>query len=196
MIITISVPIEVQMPTTGSYTCTNVQNMATSSFPCAYDATARTIIIPNQQTGVSSPGSISFKLNNLSTPTSNLVTSSFIIATSHTSGANTYQIDQLPSGITIPFECDPNCLTCEIMATKCLSCSSTSSFRYYLENQCLNTCPIGFFESGTSCLACDSTCLECDGSASTCTKCSEFRIFHETSCLSSCPTGYVEKDEK
>jgi hypothetical protein len=90
MEILVTVPVGVVFPSSGTNTCSNINNMATTSFNCVYASTPRTITISGQMTGATSPGTICFTLNNLSTPSVYGTTTSFSIQTQHLSGGNYY----------------------------------------------------------------------------------------------------------
>lgn len=104
--------------------------------------------------------------------------------------------------------CYSNCYTC-LNATFCTLCSTG----YYLLsiagnsfNECLNICPLGYFEFidatntlAPACIACSSNCNECLN-ATYCISCqSNYYLFTaenvntatNVSCVSTCPSGYA-----
>ncbi|KAM4678591.1 uncharacterized protein O3C94_010455 [Discoglossus pictus] len=97
------------------------------------------------------------------------------------------------------YTCDPSCQSCfGPQALDCFSCHTG----YFLDedNQCVATCPQGFFGDlfSQSCEKCSVTCESCTGSSDNCLKCKsdEYNLFlHEGSCISTCPDGYFENVE-
>lgn len=190
MDIIVKVPAEIGFPTTGTYTCNREQGLVPSSgFNCDYDATARTIKIAGQLTSSTAPGVIGFTVNDLSTPSSYGETASFSIQTQVKISSTDYDIDLISNDLTLMFECDTTCLTCHTIKTNCTSCSAP---RYLISNECLTTCPDGFYGENAACSACDASCKTCSGKATTCLSCADSMILYENECLSSCPSGKKE----
>lgn len=87
-----------------------------------------------------------------------------------------------PSKICRP--CDSSCLTCQASgSSSCLSCILNKVLHM---NQCLDSCPSGFFNSGGTCMNCGAGCLSCS-SSSICTQCSSTTFLIPGGCVSSCP---------
>jgi hypothetical protein len=42
---------------------------------------------------------------------------------------------------------------------------------FQVGNKCYNTCPSGTYQTGTTCSACDPTCVRCVTSATNCIAC-------------------------
>lgn len=88
--------------------------------------------------------------------------------------------------------CDLSCASCSGPASSnCLSCPSG-----YLQNNltgtfCLTTCSsVGYCQSGTSCLACDSSCYTCIGTAiNECSSCPEGSFLSSSYCRLVCPAA-------
>lgn len=75
-------------------------------------------------------------------------------------------------------QCSPTCLTCDA-ATTCLSC--TAGVRELMASVC--NCISGY-SFGSECLACDITCLSCNGSGSgDCLTCQADRVLSAGQCL-------------
>lgn len=93
------------------------------------------------------------------------------------------------------------CLTCSATATNCLTCgfSSFGADLYFRLNQCLLTCPLGFWPNITNhnCDACNEVCSVCYSSDSlSCSKCrnkTTGEIFYKQIgadiCAQTCPDG-------
>jgi proprotein convertase subtilisin/kexin type 5 len=60
-------------------------------------------------------------------------------------------------------------------------------------NQCIHTCPKGYFNNSGVCNLCDPTCENCIGATSNqCTSCNETKSFFSSnsSCLEECPDSF------
>ena len=58
-------------------------------------------------------------------------------------------------------ECTSPCKTCT-SKSNCLSCINTPSQNYYfLSNNCLTACLVGYYAEGFVCKQCSSGCLKC-----------------------------------
>jgi hypothetical protein len=88
------------------------------------------------------------------------------------------------------YPCDGNCKSCVGGPSKCLECAKGY---FYLNNQCLETCPSeGFYKDSSSglCTPCQSPCYSCDKSTISCTSCistSFSNLLFDNKCYSSCP---------
>lgn len=83
--------------------------------------------------------------------------------------------------------CGVSCLTCINSATTCTSCNS--SLIYY-NSQCLQSCPVRFYNLNGSCAECLPPCYTCSNSTY-CLSCS-FNYLKDGACISSCPEGYYQ----
>lgn len=68
---------------------------------------------------------------------------------------------------------------------------------YWLNNDCLISCPIGYYEFSNSstgptlCLSCNISCYSCDILADNCTVCAAtYYLFGSNTCVSVCPIGF------
>ena len=142
---------------------------------------------------------ISFDLTDLTSPSSYMNTSSFQIHTSHSG----FLIDSITSGLVLNFECHASCLTCTPLATNCTSCNPVSALPFLLSNECLASCPEGYFGDTDKCSVCEDSCKTCSGTADTCTSCESSVILWESACVPTCPSEFqrsgdtcVEKDKE
>jgi len=91
----------------------------------------------------------------------------------------------------ICYACLQPCATCWVTASNCSSC--LSGYIFASPNNCLITCPAGFYRSGNQCLylACSSVCATCVTGPDYCLTCSSnyYLLLSNSSCLSSCPNG-------
>lgn len=88
--------------------------------------------------------------------------------------------------------CDVSCRTCSISATNCTSCNISSALPYYmsLNNQCLRSCPNGYFSSNVTylCLPCMYPCQFCTSSSVTsCITCVTGYYLDGSVCRNQCP---------
>ena len=137
--------------------------------------------------------------------------------TCNTSGTNPYFIcanrgaqfsNYVCSSSPPAIMCDPTCCTCNGTApTNCLTCNLKGVYPYFMKtnNTCTSICPTtgGYFiNSSGTCKLCNSTCLTCNGAASTncltCNTSGAYPYFMNTNktCISACPTNgyYNQKD--
>ncbi|XP_053319728.1 proprotein convertase subtilisin/kexin type 5-like [Spea bombifrons] len=97
------------------------------------------------------------------------------------------------------YNCDSSCQTCfGPQALDCFSCHSG----YFLdkENQCVATCPQGYFadQFSQTCEKCSDTCESCTGASDNCVSCKldkQSVFLHEGNCLPDCPEGYFGNTE-
>lgn len=121
--------------TDSTQTCTNLLGFIDATFTCTYTASSREILVAGQFTGASNPGQVSLQMPAITNPSSYGVTNSFLISTFHTVSSANYSIDQVISGLTVDVSCDTTCLTCGSVATSCISCDATSTYKFLLSNQ-------------------------------------------------------------
>ena len=93
--------------------------------------------------------------------------------------------------------CNSICLTCSNTITNCTSCNTSSANPYFVNNTCLSSCPILFYNISStgqcvSCVSANINCINCS-SVSTCLSCDTSFIYFAAnkSCLSTAPNGYV-----
>ena len=88
---------------------------------------------------------------------------------------------------TLCEKCPSECIHCE-KPSACLKCVSGLVLH---EGKCVLHCPKGFYaeKSSNICSACDKTCAECAGSATSCTKCGPAQILFKNQCVTECPSG-------
>ena len=79
-------------------------------------------------------------------------------------------------------KCDPNCYICADTIDNCLSCPNS---KYLLDNECIDSCPIGMSPNiYNSCLNCSANCNSClwqdsDSSLEICNECSSGYVLNE-----------------
>ncbi|EAR86304.2 transmembrane protein, putative (macronuclear) [Tetrahymena thermophila SB210] len=86
--------------------------------------------------------------------------------------------------------CQNNCATCVTNQTTCSSCSGI----YYLSgNNCVATCPPGYYGINNTCQQCSSPCATCSGQSTYCLTClnnaqNNINIYsYKGTCVSQCP---------
>lgn len=102
---------------------------------------------------------------------------------------STYNCDACPTGCASCF--GPAISQCTI----CSNDSSTIYYKYIGSTICNTTCPDGQYISSlvtNLCLACNSICITCYGTAQNCTSmtCQQNYFFLNNTCLSVCPNNY------
>ncbi len=96
------------------------------------------------------------------------------------------------------------CDLCSLMCGNCTSptsdaCSDCRSGKVFLGNStgryCLNSCPVNYYyQSGTNCLNCYTTCLTCNGSNSdNCLTCITGLYLSNGMCRYVCPANYYPR---
>lgn len=96
--------------------------------------------------------------------------------------------------------CDFTCAQCLGTSTNCIACPigtylyNSACWTYcpgvMNENQCVNTCPAGYFrQSNQTCQQCKAGCLTCDN-VLTCLTCQNNSLSLNGSCVTSCGDGY------
>lgn len=87
------------------------------------------------------------------------------------------------------------CIQCKVLSCEecdgnrpevCTKCPSNFKLS---ENKCLEECPAGYFESGTTCLKCPDFCLSCDD-ATSCRKCIDEYFIKDNVCTNCCGWGF------
>jgi hypothetical protein len=79
--------------------------------------------------------------------------------------------------------CSPTCKSCvSFGADNCIECKSFSTV---IDGYCV--CMMGYFQSGSSCQPCSSTCLSCKDSSTLCTRCREGARLVGSSCVLEVP---------
>ncbi|KAJ3604400.1 hypothetical protein NHX12_029141 [Muraenolepis orangiensis] len=82
--------------------------------------------------------------------------------------------------------CDPECASCGLSASQCLSCAPQYLL---LGHSCLGHCPLGFYTSQAHCLPCPPNCRKCSDDG-LCQDCAEYFFLHQDGCVDDCPGGY------
>ena len=92
-------------------------------------------------------------------------------------------------------KCDSKCLTCDGNATYCLSCESTSTYKYLeivsnSSQSCVNSCKSGAYPDTTltpiTCILCVNNCSTCN-TATYCLTCTNNHFLFNNTCLDICP---------
>jgi hypothetical protein len=88
-------------------------------------------------------------------------------------------------------ECSSPCQKCTA-ANKCTTCAIGFIKVDNLEtDNCVSSCPAGYYSSGGSCVACHPLCSSCSGLSSNCSACiSTAFLMPPNQCVSECPLGY------
>lgn len=102
------------------------------------------------------------------------------------------------------YPCDGNCLNCTgPSATECVSCKQTASNKYYLNHECLPSCPGGYsIDLQNRCQNCHANCETCNGTTQTdcetCYQTGTLLYLYNSECLPSCPNEsfYFLSDNK
>ncbi|KAL4464823.1 hypothetical protein ABPG74_011384 [Tetrahymena malaccensis] len=92
--------------------------------------------------------------------------------------------------------CDSTCYACVQNAQNCTSCTG---IYYFYNNQCITTCPDGFYKgSNNTCKKCDQSCKTCDnGSNQDCLSCSpSFGYLKDRQCISCPPQFYGDSNDQ
>ena len=99
--------------------------------------------------------------------------------------SSSYLIDCL--SLQISNTCTSPCSNCEITATNCTACEAPL---FLYNNSCSASCPSGYYNSGSECVACNSLCPTCESSTN-CTSCVISHPFNNNGvCLEVCPPSY------
>lgn len=62
--------------------------------------------------------------------------------------------------------------------------------------ECIENCPLGYFESKGTCVICHSSCLTCSGFAETdCLECKPWKVYLNGLCVDRCPFTYFLNHE-
>ena len=136
---------------------------------------------------------ISFKINGITNPSTQLTTSAWSVTTITSDGSYIQQSNSLTSSFT----CDTICLTCTLIPSQCTSCNINSAYPYFYSSSCHSSCLTGYYSvitsSSANCFVCSSICNTCLGSSTTCTSCTtggSYPYFYSNSCNANCLAGY------
>ncbi len=86
--------------------------------------------------------------------------------------------------------CDSSCMSCNGAGpSQCSTCNGTLLVQNLTGSYCIASCnPIGYTQSGASCMPCDLTCYTCSGTSnSDCTSCPNGTFLTKKYCLYVCP---------
>lgn len=91
-------------------------------------------------------------------------------------------------------KCVNNCKTCQTTETSCSSCYTDSFYKYFYQQNCLDTCPSDVtvpVESNFKCADCDANCKTCFGTTTNCTSCLSHMRYDSVkgTCTSVCQEG-------
>ena len=190
MTLKITIPSDLSI-SDGTQTCVNVKGFVDSSFSCTYTSSSREIVVTGEFTGSSNPGEVSLQMPNIKNPSSYLTTNSFFINTYITISGTNYAIDSLTSGLTASIKWSSKWLTWGSSASYCLTCDTSSSYKYLLSNDCLTSCPDGYYSNVSVCSIWDSNWKTWSGSATTWISCATSMYLYSSKWYSTWPTGYV-----
>ena len=128
------------------------------------------------------PPVISFSIYPIQNPkVANITTSSFSLKTYNNYGSKL--LDSIYSLMTVSFNCSSTCKTCSSSSTTCTSCQGLSSANLFLSNQCLSSCPLGYYnDTLDNCDLCDQNCLTCGGTSTNCTSCTSGLVLTGSYC--------------
>ncbi|XP_057358347.1 extracellular matrix organizing protein FRAS1 isoform X1 [Manis pentadactyla] len=85
--------------------------------------------------------------------------------------------------------CHPDCLTCSQSPDHCDLCRDPTKL---LQNgQCVHICPLGFYQAGALCLACQPQCSTCT-SGLECSSCQPPLLMQHGQCVSTCGDGFYQ----
>ncbi|XP_073093519.1 extracellular matrix organizing protein FRAS1 isoform X4 [Manis javanica] len=85
--------------------------------------------------------------------------------------------------------CHPDCLTCSQSRDHCDLCRDPTKL---LQNgQCVHSCPLGFYQAGALCLACQPQCSTCTSGLG-CSSCQRPLLMQHGQCVSTCGDGFYQ----
>lgn len=138
------------------------------------------------------PDQVEIIFQGLANPTINILLDTWKL---YTFTYDNYAIDKLEGGLRINFFCQFPCATCnDSLNTQCFSCygTSISQFVYYWQNECLDSCPAGYFETYKNstnglnktvpmftCEKCQAPCMTCGESATDCLTCADGFLWYD-----------------
>jgi proprotein convertase subtilisin/kexin type 5 len=98
-----------------------------------------------------------------------------------------------------------SCATCTSSTSNCITCNTGYIFVTGTSGACVSTCPVGQYNTGSACTACDLGCAVCYGSANSgtgttavstmCTSCKNdgtdnfYKVVNADACARTCPNG-------
>lgn len=104
------------------------------------------------------------------------------------------KIDQISSDMTLTFECNYPCLTCEPgQPDVCTACNTIEGDQILYDSKCYMQCPAGTFFQYFQCQLCDDKCKTCEYTSGTsCTSCnagSAWPYLNGKDCSNTCNYG-------
>lgn len=157
----------------------------------------RYIYITQAFTSTYSQTTLSLKINSIQNPAVSGTSSNFNIS-SYTDSSFKYLIGQ---GITsVSFSCTSPCISCTVVASRCTSCDSNSSFPYLWNNNCNARCDVGWYDPNNTkyCAQCDAKCKTCEEKADKCMTCDNsgsYEYLYANNCIHQCPGNtYTSSD--
>ncbi|OMJ74195.1 hypothetical protein SteCoe_26950 [Stentor coeruleus] len=81
--------------------------------------------------------------------------------------------------------CSPSCLTCSGAVDICSSCASGIVY----QNDCVDSCPVGYYATNGGCQPCATICKECEKTSTSCITCNLGYRLKGTTCEYVCPPG-------
>ena len=156
--------------------CRGIKGTDRAELTCVVFYENSTVLIIDAVTSKEvAPPQIEIQLQSLRNPVTNIVTSSFVLETRTYDG---YPMDKLNNSLEVNFYCIFPCKGCQEETPQiCESCyTSTSSFKYLWDDQCLEECPNAMFaidqdSAIPSCDFCDFPCQNCGQNSTDCDDC-------------------------
>lgn len=68
----------------------------------------------------------------------------------------------------------------------CFECEASY---FYLDGECLDSCPSLYFEDSPNCTLCDISCTVCTGTPTPCSECATGYFLYGGACLGECIGG-------
>lgn len=109
------------------------------------------------------------------------------------------------SNSSVCYNCNSTCGTCYGNSNNCTSCSNSFPYQYESscysvcpsntltlqdDEECVDSCPTGYYQVGSNCIVCDSNCLSCTNNSTYCTSCASNNYLYNNTCVFTCPNGY------
>ncbi|XP_027744997.1 extracellular matrix protein FRAS1 [Empidonax traillii] len=88
-----------------------------------------------------------------------------------------------------PGGCHPDCVSCSQAPDHCDACQD--SRKRLQSGRCVETCELGFYPHGGTCLACNETCSACTNGFE-CSSCRASLLMKNGQCVPSCGKGYFQ----
>ncbi len=190
--IELSVPSQVNIP--NGFVCKAVSGFTQNPSTCRIKPTT-TNVIQMSGGGPYLNSIMSFSIQNLQNPTSNVNSDPFSITVYSQNGNIIEQLPSSPSnGLIAITPCDSSCGSCLVNDRyACTGCNDGLKL-YQSGYICVVNCPTWTYDDFGTCINCDSTCLRCNSTgSSSCTACNQTSLrpyLFNGQCKTQCPIGF------